>query len=137
MLARDGSGEALPPADGNLLPPDGSGGGGEAITRSLLGKEKADKNGCDHGGAPRIRGGDEAAAAGCATPVLVFSTLVALCGSYVFGSALGYSSPAESGIMADMGLSLAETFQPSKQNKRLDPNEVQAGGGLPVYYNVN
>ncbi|KAK3014127.1 hypothetical protein RJ639_007919 [Escallonia herrerae] len=43
-----------------------------------------------------------------ATPLLVLSTLVAVSGSYVFGSAVGFSSPAQSGIMDDLGLSLAE-----------------------------
>ncbi|KAK3031611.1 hypothetical protein RJ639_035617 [Escallonia herrerae] len=43
-----------------------------------------------------------------ATPVLVLSTLVAVSGSYVFGSAVRFSSPAQSGIMDDLGLSLAE-----------------------------
>ncbi|KAF8038977.1 hypothetical protein BT93_B1504 [Corymbia citriodora subsp. variegata] len=41
------------------------------------------------------------------TPLVVFSTLVALCGSFVSGCASGYSSPAESGIMEDLGLSTA------------------------------
>ncbi|KAE9459077.1 hypothetical protein C3L33_09029, partial [Rhododendron williamsianum] len=40
--------------------------------------------------------------------VVVLSTLVAVFGSYVFGSAVGYSSPAQSGIMDDLGLSVAE-----------------------------
>ncbi|XP_058090507.1 sugar transporter ERD6-like 5 isoform X2 [Magnolia sinica] len=40
--------------------------------------------------------------------VVVISTLVAVSGSYVFGSAVGYSSPAELGIMNDLGLSLAQ-----------------------------
>ncbi|KAI8547850.1 hypothetical protein RHMOL_Rhmol07G0227600 [Rhododendron molle] len=43
-----------------------------------------------------------------ATAVVVLSTLVAVFGSYVFGSAVGYSSPAQSGIMDDLGLSVAE-----------------------------
>ncbi|KAK1360331.1 Sugar transporter ERD [Heracleum sosnowskyi] len=43
-----------------------------------------------------------------ATLVVVFSTLVAVSGSYVFGSAIGFSSPAQTGIMDDLGLSLAE-----------------------------
>jgi len=43
-----------------------------------------------------------------ATAVVVLSTSVAVCGSYVFGSAVGYSSPAQSGIMDDLGLSVAE-----------------------------
>ncbi|KAL3750200.1 hypothetical protein ACJRO7_011221 [Eucalyptus globulus] len=42
------------------------------------------------------------------TPLVVFSTLVAVCGSFVTGCASGYSSPAESGIMEDLGLSTAE-----------------------------
>ncbi|KAL5768419.1 hypothetical protein ACOSP7_014971 [Xanthoceras sorbifolium] len=35
---------------------------------------------------------------------VVFSSLVAVCGSYIYGHAVGYSSPAESGIMEDLGL---------------------------------
>ncbi|KAF2307144.1 hypothetical protein GH714_025100 [Hevea brasiliensis] len=41
------------------------------------------------------------------TPVLVLSTFVAVCGSFCYGCAVGYSSPAESGIMQDLGLSVA------------------------------
>ncbi|GJZ65886.1 sugar transporter ERD6-like protein 5 [Tanacetum coccineum] len=43
-----------------------------------------------------------------ATGVVVFSTLVAVSGSYVFGSAVGYSSPAQIGIMQDLSMSLEE-----------------------------
>nr|GEX03717.1 sugar transporter ERD6-like 5 [Tanacetum cinerariifolium] len=43
-----------------------------------------------------------------ATGVVVFSTLVAVSGSYVFGSAVGFSSPAQIGIMQDLSLSLEE-----------------------------
>ncbi|KAF8038974.1 hypothetical protein BT93_B1502 [Corymbia citriodora subsp. variegata] len=42
------------------------------------------------------------------TVLLVFSTLVAVCGSFVTGCAVGYSSPVMSGIMEDLGLSVAE-----------------------------
>ncbi|KAG8649694.1 sugar transporter ESL1 [Manihot esculenta] len=42
------------------------------------------------------------------TPVLVFSTFIAVCGSFCYGCAVGYSSPAESGIMEELGLSLSE-----------------------------
>ncbi|KAI9162445.1 hypothetical protein LWI28_027430 [Acer negundo] len=42
-----------------------------------------------------------------ATPVVVFSTLVAICGSLCTGCGLGYSLPAESGIMEDLGLSVS------------------------------
>ncbi|KAK3441702.1 hypothetical protein EUGRSUZ_B02020 [Eucalyptus grandis] len=41
------------------------------------------------------------------TVLLGFSTLVAVCGSFVTGCAVGYSSPAMSGIMEDLGLSVA------------------------------
>ncbi|KAK8508855.1 hypothetical protein V6N12_034957 [Hibiscus sabdariffa] len=42
------------------------------------------------------------------TPVLFFSTFVAVCGSFCIGcSQLGYSSPAENGIMEDLGLSVS------------------------------
>ncbi|KAI9185068.1 hypothetical protein LWI28_003857 [Acer negundo] len=41
------------------------------------------------------------------TAAVVFSTLVAVCGSFCHGCASGYSSPAESGIMEDLGLSVA------------------------------
>ncbi|KAL5768420.1 hypothetical protein ACOSQ2_015203 [Xanthoceras sorbifolium] len=42
------------------------------------------------------------------TFMLVLSTLVAVCGSYVFGNALGYSSSAETGIVDDFNLTTAE-----------------------------
>ncbi|XVF57373.1 hypothetical protein PTKIN_Ptkin06aG0200100 [Pterospermum kingtungense] len=42
------------------------------------------------------------------TLVVVFSTLVAVCGSYCFGHAVGYSSPAESGIREELGITTAE-----------------------------
>lgn len=41
------------------------------------------------------------------TRVVVFSTFVAVCGSFASGCSSGYSSPAESGIMEDLGLSTA------------------------------
>ncbi|KAK3441696.1 hypothetical protein EUGRSUZ_B02016 [Eucalyptus grandis] len=41
------------------------------------------------------------------TPLVVFSTLIAVSGSFVTGCADGFSSPAESGIMEDLGLSTA------------------------------
>ncbi|KAL3516159.1 hypothetical protein ACH5RR_023061 [Cinchona calisaya] len=43
-----------------------------------------------------------------ATALVVFSTLISVLGSYVFGTAVGFSSPAQSGIIVDLGLSLAE-----------------------------
>ncbi|XP_059652527.1 sugar transporter ERD6-like 5 [Cornus florida] len=52
--------------------------------------------------------GSSSSSSSSATAVVVLSTLVAVSGSYVFGSAVGYSSPAQTGIMGDLGLSLAE-----------------------------
>ncbi|KMT13558.1 hypothetical protein BVRB_4g083330 [Beta vulgaris subsp. vulgaris] len=43
-----------------------------------------------------------------ATAVVIFSTLVAICGSFVFGSAVGFTSPTESGMISDLGLTLAQ-----------------------------
>ncbi|MED6169255.1 hypothetical protein PIB30_019725 [Stylosanthes scabra] len=45
----------------------------------------------------------------CSMPAtLIFSTLVAVFGSYVFGSSVGYSSPAQSGIMDDLTLDVSD-----------------------------
>ncbi|GAV63225.1 Sugar_tr domain-containing protein [Cephalotus follicularis] len=54
-----------------------------------------------------VNGGDDEEKEPSATPVLIFSTLVAVCGSCATGCSIGYSSPAESGIMEDLGLSVA------------------------------
>ncbi|WCJ43223.1 Major facilitator superfamily protein [Euphorbia peplus] len=43
---------------------------------------------------------------GSATCILLLSSFVAVCGSYSFGCTLGYSSPAETGIMEDLSLSV-------------------------------
>lgn len=43
-----------------------------------------------------------------ATLLLIFSTLVAVLGSYVFGTAVGFSSPAQAGIINDLELSLGQ-----------------------------
>ncbi|KAK1318354.1 Sugar transporter ERD6-like 16 [Acorus calamus] len=40
--------------------------------------------------------------------MVLLSTFVAVCGSFQFGSCVGYSAPAQSGIMEDLGLSLSE-----------------------------
>lgn len=55
-----------------------------------------------------IHGGGRRSSSATMTGVLVFSTFVAVLGSFVFGSAVGFSSPAQSGILKDLGLSLAE-----------------------------
>ncbi|GMY39319.1 sugar transporter ERD6-like 5 isoform X2 [Fagus crenata] len=72
------------------------------IANPLLAKENLDTNGNSGGSNVAANSGD------AATAVVVFSTLIAVCGSYVFGAAIGYSSPAESGIMEELGLSLAQ-----------------------------
>lgn len=72
------------------------------IASPLLTKENLDTNGNSGGSNVAANSG------GAATAVVVFSTLIAVCGSYVFGAAIGYSSPAESGIMEELGLSLAQ-----------------------------
>ncbi|XP_041019882.1 sugar transporter ESL1-like [Juglans microcarpa x Juglans regia] len=43
-----------------------------------------------------------------ATPVVVLSTMVALCGSLCTGCVSGYSSSTESGLVEDLDLSVAE-----------------------------
>ncbi|XP_031122823.1 sugar transporter ERD6-like 7 isoform X1 [Ipomoea triloba] len=40
--------------------------------------------------------------------LVYFSTIVAVCGSYAFGSCAGYSSPTQSAIREDLNLSLAQ-----------------------------
>ncbi|CAH2044551.1 unnamed protein product [Thlaspi arvense] len=42
------------------------------------------------------------------TACVILSTFVAVCGSFSFGVAIGYTSGAEVGIMKDMGLSIAQ-----------------------------
>ncbi|KAK4596069.1 hypothetical protein RGQ29_014232 [Quercus rubra] len=58
---------------------------------------------------PNTDGGDitPTGASATATPVVVLSTLVALCGSFCTGCAIGYSSPADSGILEDLDISVA------------------------------
>ncbi|XP_050274539.1 sugar transporter ERD6-like 5 isoform X1 [Quercus robur] len=72
------------------------------ITSSLLAKENLDTNGVSSSRNVAANSG------GTATATVVFSTFIAVCGSYVFGAAIGYSSPAMSGIMEDLGISLAQ-----------------------------
>lgn len=73
----------------------------EGLSSSLL-KEKSQVHGAGSSG------GESGSGSASATSAVVLSTFVAVCGSYVFGSAIGYSSPAQSGITNDLGLSVAE-----------------------------
>ncbi|XP_028060336.1 sugar transporter ERD6-like 5 isoform X3 [Camellia sinensis] len=91
------------------------------ITRCLLAEEKPQHidatgggdGGGGGGGGGGDSGGDEEESGGSSssaavTAVVVLSTFVAVSGSFAYGFASGYSSPAESGIMADLGLSTAD-----------------------------
>ncbi|KAB1202301.1 Sugar transporter ERD6-like 5 [Morella rubra] len=60
------------------------------------------------GGGDGDGGGEGQSVSASATGAVVLSTLVAVSGSYVFGSAVGYSSPAQTGIISDLGLTVAE-----------------------------
>ncbi|KAL4638900.1 hypothetical protein ACB092_03G179500 [Castanea dentata] len=61
----------------------------------------ANTTGCDDGG-------ESQSGSSSAIVVVVLSTLVAVSSSYVFGTTVGYSSPTQSGIMDDLGLTVAE-----------------------------
>ncbi|KAA8545054.1 hypothetical protein F0562_019847 [Nyssa sinensis] len=75
-------------------------------TWSLLAEQKpgVNSNVGQHGGV--ADGGSSSSSS--ATAVVVLSTFVTCCGSFAYGCAYGYSSPAEFGIMYDLGLSTAE-----------------------------
>ncbi|KAE8675358.1 Sugar transporter ERD6-like 5 [Hibiscus syriacus] len=75
------------------------------LSSSLIVKEKP-PDGAGHGSSGEEQGGIGTTSS--ATTMVVLSTFVAVCGSYVFGNAIGYSSPAQTGIIADLGLSVAE-----------------------------
>ncbi|KAL0887588.1 hypothetical protein Bca101_011571 [Brassica carinata] len=45
--------------------------------------------------------------------MVLFSTFVAVCGSFEFGSCVGYSAPTQSSIRQDLNLSLAEAMRTS------------------------
>ncbi|KAK9919725.1 hypothetical protein M0R45_028306 [Rubus argutus] len=78
--------------------------GGE-LSSPLLDVAGSRNSGGDGGSGGGQHSGSEHSSA---TSMVVLSTLVAVSGSYVFGSAVGYSSPARSGVMDDLGLSIAE-----------------------------
>ncbi|RYR01219.1 hypothetical protein Ahy_B06g080090 isoform B [Arachis hypogaea] len=56
--------------------------------------------------------------------MVYFTTLVAVCGSYEFGTCAGYSSPTQDAIRTDLGLSLAEGPIP------LDIGRLATGYGM-------
>ncbi|XP_039032258.1 sugar transporter ERD6-like 8 isoform X1 [Hibiscus syriacus] len=75
------------------------------LSSSLIVKEKP-PDGAGHGSSGEEQGGIGTTTS--ATTMVVLSTIIAVCGSYVFGTAIGYSSPAQTGIIVDLGLSVAE-----------------------------
>ncbi|XP_060668359.1 sugar transporter ERD6-like 5 isoform X1 [Ziziphus jujuba] len=66
------------------------------LTRPMLDNEAQSRN------TDRVGGSSPA------TIIVVLSSMVALCGSLCSGCIVGYSSPAESGIMIDLDLSIAD-----------------------------
>nr|ADP37168.1 putative ERD6-like transporter [Vitis vinifera] len=66
--------------------------GNDTITKPLIGQKKEVQIQSNNGG----------------LWVVLLSTLVAVCGSFEFGSCVGYSAPAEYGIMDDLGISYSE-----------------------------
>ncbi|XP_048135281.1 sugar transporter ERD6-like 5 isoform X2 [Rhodamnia argentea] len=92
-------------------------GPGSANQPLLLGasrlNEDEESGTCQNGGSavasvPSSSSSSSSSSSPSGNSVVLFSSLVAVCGSYAFGNAVGYSSPAETGIMGDLGLSLAE-----------------------------
>nr|CAB3500730.1 unnamed protein product [Digitaria exilis] len=84
----------------------GGGGAGGEVTEPLLrhcGKEEeeAEAEGSECGSEGRRANG------GSLRMVLV-STAVAVCGSFEFGTCVGYSAPTQSGIVDEVGLSISE-----------------------------
>ncbi|KAA3472716.1 sugar transporter ERD6-like 5 isoform X2 [Gossypium australe] len=77
----------------------------EELSSSLIHTEKP-RDGVVHGFSGEEQDGIKTTSS--ATTMVVLSTFVAVCGSYVFGTAIGYSSPAQTGITDDLGLSVAE-----------------------------
>ncbi|KAK6915527.1 Major facilitator, sugar transporter-like, partial [Dillenia turbinata] len=78
--------------------------GDGGLIRSLLEKQSDDESDGRGDDGEEVVGESPSAV----TVILLFTTLVAVCGTFGSGCATGYSSQAESGIMEDLGLSLAE-----------------------------
>ncbi|XP_041993291.1 sugar transporter ERD6-like 5 isoform X2 [Salvia splendens] len=57
---------------------------------------------------PEVAAGANNSDSDSATAILVLSTVVGVAGSYVFGSAVGFSSPGQPRIVDDLGLTVAE-----------------------------
>ncbi|RZC56101.1 hypothetical protein C5167_014961 [Papaver somniferum] len=72
----------------------------ESITEPLIRQRKASI----HEESPQLEGNGN----GGSMFMVFLSTFVAVCGSFDFGSCVGFSAPAQSGITSDLGLSLSE-----------------------------
>lgn len=84
-------------------------GGGEVTVPLLRHSSKQDEE------VPKIRGKAEASECGSeghgdggSLRMLLLSTAVAVCGSFEFGTCVGYSAPTQSGIVDEVGLSTSE-----------------------------
>uniref|UniRef100_UPI0005CA044C sugar transporter ERD6-like 5 n=1 Tax=Fragaria vesca subsp. vesca TaxID=101020 RepID=UPI0005CA044C len=77
--------------------------GEETMEERLLSGSKSNINGASGDSSDVINPSGSSSA----TPVVVLSTLVALSGAFGYGCAIGYSSAAESGIIEDLGLTVA------------------------------
>ncbi|XP_065618549.1 sugar transporter ERD6-like 5 isoform X3 [Quercus suber] len=86
----------------------------EVVRKSLLVKQEASSNIVDNGnghvgdGANNNGGATVRPSDSSATAILVISTIVAACGAFTGGSVAVYTSLAENGIIADLGLTVAE-----------------------------
>ncbi|CAI0551071.1 unnamed protein product [Linum tenue] len=79
------------------------------ISKSLIEKQSPQLLARGHGnGGEGEEEGQKNDGCSSASTILVLSTMVAVSGSYVFGTAIGYSSPTQSGIMDDLSLSVAQ-----------------------------
>ncbi|KAI3911091.1 hypothetical protein MKW92_004288 [Papaver armeniacum] len=72
----------------------------ESITEPLIRQRKVSI----HEESPQLEGNGD----GGSMFMVFLSTFVAVCGSFEFGSCVGFSAPAQSGITSDLGLSLSE-----------------------------
>ncbi|KAL5219254.1 hypothetical protein ABZP36_019938 [Zizania latifolia] len=93
----------------------GAAGGGQ-VTAPLLGQrgggdEEEEERCCykiHETGGPAAGGGG---GRGGSLWMLMLSTAVAVCGSFEFGTCVGYSAPTQSGIVDEVGLSISETMR--------------------------
>uniref|UniRef100_A0A0D3FIS0 Major facilitator superfamily (MFS) profile domain-containing protein n=2 Tax=Oryza TaxID=4527 RepID=A0A0D3FIS0_9ORYZ len=89
----------------------GGGGGGGEVTAPLLlrqhkqGRGDEEKIQDDAGG---DGGGRRGGGGGGSMSMLMLSTAVAVCGSFEFGTCVGYSAPTQSGIVDEVGLSISQ-----------------------------